>query len=150
MGKQAMNPKHIQAQKDGKLPLEHLVVTMFPLDAAVHKHGADKYGVKNWRIDKILASTYEGAMLRHLTAWITGEDTDPDSGQPHLTHLRACCAVVLDAQMHGTLIDDRGRMESKAQSPQMPLPYFGFPLPGLPVCAVCGRAHCTCEIERQM
>lgn len=107
------NPKHIQAQKDGKVPLEYLVTTMFPLDAAVHKHGADKYGVRNWRIDKILASTYEGAMMRHLLAWMGGEDIDPDSGKPHLTHLRACCAVVLDAQMHDTLIDDRGRAETK-------------------------------------
>jgi hypothetical protein len=108
------NPKHIQAHKDGKTPLEYLVTSMLPLDAKVHKHGADKYGVRNWRIDEITASTYEGAMMRHLFAWISGEDTDPDSGMPHLTHLRACCAVVLDAQMHGKLIDDRGRAESKS------------------------------------
>jgi hypothetical protein len=108
------NPKHIQALKDGKAPLEYLVTTMFELDAAVHKHGADKYGKLNWRIDKITATTYVAAMLRHLKAWIEGQDMDPESLKPHLTHLRACCAVVLDAQMHGTLIDDRLRMESKS------------------------------------
>jgi hypothetical protein len=104
------NPKHLSAMRDGKEPLEYVVYEMLPLDARVHKHGADKYGVRNWRKQPILASTYEGAMLRHFIAWARGEDLDPDSGMPHLAHLRACCAVVLDAQAHGTLIDDRGRV----------------------------------------
>lgn len=107
------NPKHIQAQKEGKAPMEYLVYSVLPMDAAVHKHGADKYGERNWRKDKILTSTYEGAILRHFLAWAQGEDIDPDSGMPHLAHLRACCAVVLDAQMHNSLIDNRNRLESK-------------------------------------
>ena len=107
------NPKLIQAQKDGKIPMEYLVYSVLADDARCHQHGGAKYGVRNWRLDKILASTYEGAMLRHFLAWASGEDRDPDSGLPHLTHLRACCAVVLDAEIHGTLIDDRDRVESK-------------------------------------
>lgn len=106
------NPKYVQAQKDGKMPLEYLVYSVLVQDAIVHKHGADKYGVRNWREDAITASTYEGAMLRHFLAWAQGEDIDPDSGQPHLSHLRACCAVVLDADAHGKLIDDRDRKVS--------------------------------------
>ena len=109
------NPKHIQAQKEGKCPMEYLVYSALIEEAQVLKHGADKYGVRNWRRDKILASTYEGAMLRHFLAWAMGQDIDPDSGKSPLTHLRACCAVVLDAVEHGTLIDDRGRCESKSQ-----------------------------------
>lgn len=105
------NPKHIRAMKDGKDPLEYIVYDMLKLDAAVHKHGADKYGISNWRMQEILASTYEGAILRHFVAWARGEDIDPDSGLPHLAHIRACCAVVLDSEIHGTLIDDRNRME---------------------------------------
>lgn len=107
------NPKHIQAQKDGKLPMEYLVYSVLADDALCHKHGADKYGVRNWRKDKILASTYEGAMLRHLLSWMQGEDLDPDDKLSHLTHLRCCCAVVLDAEARGTLIDDRDRCVSK-------------------------------------
>ena len=93
--------------------MEYLVYSVLEDDAWCHKHGADKYGVRNWTKDKILASTYEGAILRHFLAWASGEDIDPDSGRPHLTHMRACGAVVLDAQKHGTLIDDRNRVESK-------------------------------------
>lgn len=110
------NPKHIQALKDSKAPLEYLVTSCFEDDAYVHKHGADKYGKFNWRVDEITASTYVGAMMRHLKAWTEGQDLDPDSGKPHLTHLRACCAVVLDAQMYSTLIDDRRVIESKSLS----------------------------------
>jgi len=108
-----MNPKHIRAQKDGKPPLEYLVYSVLETDAKVHKHGADKYGVRNWRKDEIMASTYEGAIMRHFLAWAQGEDIDKDSGLPHLSHIRACCAVILDAQEFGTIIDDRSRLETK-------------------------------------
>lgn len=108
-----MNPKYVQAQKDGKIRMECLATSVLASEARVLAHGADKYGARNWRKDEILASTYEGAMMRHLFAWINGEDLDPDSGEPHLSHLRACAAVVMDADSFGKLVDDRNRMESK-------------------------------------
>ena len=107
------NPKQVQAEKDGKVPYEYLVLSVLEDDAYVHQHGGEKYGKRNWTIDDILASTYVGAMFRHYKAWSEGEDLDPDSGKPHLTHLRACCAVVLDAIKHGKLIDDRLFAEAK-------------------------------------
>ena len=107
------NPKLIQAQKEGKVPYDKIPWKVLAADAVVHAHGADKYGERNWRLDKILASTYEGAIMRHFIAWANGEDIDPDSGQPHLNHIRACCAVVLDAQIYDSLIDDRDRCISK-------------------------------------
>ena len=106
-----VNPKLIQAMKDGKAPLEYLVYSVLENDAKVHKSGADKYGVRNWRKAEILASTYEGAILRHFIAWASGQDLDPESGLPHLNHIRACCAIVLDSTEAGTLIDDRDRIE---------------------------------------
>lgn len=106
------NPKLIQALKDGKAPLEYLVLSVLEGDAYVHKSGADKYGICNWLKDKIKASTYVGAILRHLTAWALGQDIDPESGYSHLYHIRACCAILLDSSAHGTLIDDRNRCES--------------------------------------
>ena len=107
------NPKYIQALKEGKVPMDYLPYTCFAEDSLCHKHGADKYGIRNYRLSKILASTYEGAIMRHFVAWANGEDLDPDSGLSHLTHLRACCAVVLDSQKHGTFLDDRLRAEEK-------------------------------------
>jgi len=110
------NPKLIQAEKEGKIPYDKLPWEILASDARVHAHGADKYGERNWRLDKVLASTYEGAIMRHFIAWATGEDIDPDSGEPHLNHIRACCGVILDAEKHGSLIDDRDRAESKDQT----------------------------------
>ena len=118
MSEPKQNPKHIRAQKENKIPFEYLVLSVLEDDAWVHQGGGDKYGIRNWTIDEILASTYVGAMFRHLRAWAMGEDLDPESGKPHLTHLRACCAVVLDGNKHGKLIDDRLRAESKGGKPE--------------------------------
>lgn len=107
------NPKAVRALKDGKIPYEYLVLSVLEDDAHVHKSGGDKYGIRNWTIDEILASTYVGAMFRHYKAWCEGEDLDPESGRPHLSHLRACCAVVLDGQKHGKLVDDRGLAQTR-------------------------------------
>lgn len=108
-----MNPKYIQAQKDGKARMENIPLSVLDGDAAVHSLGADKYGRYNWRKDPILATTYAAAILRHLKAWAEGEDLDPESGYSHLYHIRACCAVALDAEMHGTFEDNRLTTESK-------------------------------------
>jgi hypothetical protein len=106
----AENPKYVQALKDGKAPMDKLVLSVLEGDAKVHALGADKYGERNWRKDPIKASTYEGAILRHFAAYFArGEDLDPESGLSHLYHIRACCAVMLDSEMSGTLIDDRNR-----------------------------------------
>jgi len=105
------NPKEARAVADGKAPMDYLVFSVLEDDAKCHKHGADKYGKLNWRSADIKASTYVGAIMRHLLAFEAGEDIDPDSGLSHLTHIRACCAVVLDAQKHDTFLDDRGRVE---------------------------------------
>lgn len=108
------NPKYVQAQKDGKAPMDKLVLSVLEGDAHVHNHGASKYGERNWRLDPIKASTYEAAILRHFLAYFRDkEDIDPDSGWSHLYHIRACCAVMLDAEFVGTLIDDRDRSTSK-------------------------------------
>ena len=106
------NPKLIRAQKEGKIPYDKLPLRVLEGDAFVHAGGAAKYGERNWRIDSILASTYEGAIMRHFISWANGEDLDPESGRSHLYHIRACCAVMLDADMYGKLVDDRGRAVS--------------------------------------
>ena len=109
------NPKHIQAQKEDKAPMEYIIFSALEDDARGLRNGANKYGVGNWLVDPIKATTYVGAMMRHLKAWAEGEDEDLDDNLHPLTHLRNCCAIVLDAEKHGTLIDDRQRRESKGE-----------------------------------
>ena len=107
------NPKYIRAQKDGKTPYEYIPLHTLAGTAHVLKHGAEKYGLRNWREDPIKASTYQGAMLRHLESYYAGELLDPDSGVSHLSHIIANCMVMLDAEKHGTLINDIDDTESK-------------------------------------
>jgi hypothetical protein len=45
--------------------------------------------------------------MRHLMAWIDGEDIAEDSGVHHLGHVMACCAIILDAETQKTLNDNR-------------------------------------------
>jgi len=90
-----------------KVPLHLIPTVAMTAESAALKQGAEKYGLNNWRESGVNAMTYVGAMLRHLTAWRDGEDVDPDSGISHLGHIRANCAILLDAAHVGKLVDDR-------------------------------------------
>jgi len=69
--------------------------------------GAAKYGPYNWRSKNVRLSIYLEAAMRHILACQDGEETDPESGQPHIAHAAACMGIVLDAKATGNLIDDR-------------------------------------------
>ena len=72
----------------GKPPI-HLIPTKCITDAAfVFGFGAAKYGENNWRKDlnNMPYSRHYGSIMRHLLAWHSGEDIDPESGLPHLDH----------------------------------------------------------------
>lgn len=107
------NPKNVQQLKEGKTPYECVPLSTLEGLARVMAHGAAKYGKYNWREQKILASTYKAAIMRHLVAWSEGQHLDPDSGDSHLHHIMACCVVALDAIAHGTFKDDLLDQETK-------------------------------------
>jgi hypothetical protein len=69
--------------------------------------GECKYWRHNYRAAPVRATVYLDALDRHLSAWIEGQDTDPDSGLSHLVKAMACLAIMRDAQLYGSLIDDR-------------------------------------------
>ena len=48
--------------------------------------GAKKYRANNWRSGLEYSRLY-GAMLRHLTSFVEGEDTDPESQLSHIAHM---------------------------------------------------------------
>lgn len=93
----------------GKLKCPLWLIPSHPMEEAawIHGLGAEKYGPWNWRDTKVAASVYVSAILRHLNAWRSGEDLDPESGRSHLAHIIAGCNIVMDAEKHGNLIDDR-------------------------------------------
>jgi len=60
-------------------------------------HGAKKYGDENWRLVKRLEDRYPAAALRHLSAYLQGEECDKESGFNHLAH--AICSLMFVLQM---------------------------------------------------
>jgi len=65
--------------------------------AAVLTFGAKKYAAHNWR-KGISNSRLIAALLRHLFAIARGEETDPESGLPHIDHV-GCCWMFLSNNM---------------------------------------------------
>ena len=101
------NPK--KAYGDAKVPV-HLVPPALCIGAArAFGEGAVKYGAYNWRVKRVEAMTYIGAIKRHLDAYLDGEDIDPEStvGKLHLEGIAACVGILLDMTYAGTLIDNR-------------------------------------------
>jgi hypothetical protein len=94
----------------GLIPSEALVEI-----AKVLGFGAAKYGVNNWRKDggnSPWIRTYS-SIQRHLTAWHTGEDNDPESGMSHLTHAATQLIILMVHQMEHPECDDRYKKEQQ-------------------------------------
>ena len=73
--------------------------------AQVLTFGAQKYEAHNWRRG-ISKSRLIAAALRHLFAYLGGEDKDPESGLSHVAHAM-CCAMFLLGLEHRSELDDR-------------------------------------------
>jgi hypothetical protein len=82
----------------------------------VFANGARKYGRFNWRDHEVSATVYYDAAWRHLSAFYEGEDIDPESGLPHLAHVMACATIIMDAQAHGKLNDNRWTSDGQPAS----------------------------------
>lgn len=88
--------------------------------------GATKYGAYNWRNKSVSASIYIDAAKRHLDLWFEGQEFASDSKVHHLGHALACCAILLDAQECGRLIDDRPLQYDNLGNIRYPDWYEGF------------------------
>lgn len=75
--------------------------------AAAQFLGKIKYGAFNWRGCGVRASVYLDAMDRHRDSYLSGERVDPVDGTHHLGNVMACCAILLEAEARGNLVDDR-------------------------------------------
>jgi hypothetical protein len=75
------------------------------LEASVWAAGAEKYSPGNWLKGQSTTKA-AGSLLRHLTAYLAGEDDDPESGLPHLGHVITCAKILANGQLKG--FDDRG------------------------------------------
>lgn len=60
----------------------------------VLEFGAKKYAVDNWKKVPDAENRYREALLRHVVAYASGEEVDPETGESHLAHA-ACCVLFL-------------------------------------------------------
>ena len=75
-------------------------------EARVMTFGASKYGFHNWRAGLSWVRTIS-AVLRHIFAFLGGEDSDPETGIHHLAHARCGLAFVLEYTQTHPEKDDR-------------------------------------------
>jgi hypothetical protein len=99
------NPKDLLGSN--KIPLHLFPSTAITYGAIALLDGALKYGRNNFRHTGVRATIYIDAITRHLHAWTEGEDLDVDSGVPHLAHILASAAILVEAIEKGNLEDDR-------------------------------------------
>ena len=107
----------------GLLPPEALTAI-----AEVFTFGAEKYGVDNWRHGMAWSRLYD-ALLRHLFAWQAGEETDAESGRPHLAHAGCCLLMLLsyavNPEDYGSRDDRWTSLPPRALKAHIPQPPMG-------------------------
>jgi len=108
-----------EARKDDQ---EKLQVDLVPPEAveamaAVLTDGAQRYGARNWEAGTRWGRFY-AALQRHMLAWWAGEDTDPDSGRPHLWHALCCVAFLTTYEIRGVGEDDRPTVTFGPKGPE--------------------------------
>lgn len=90
----------------GKPPMELLSREWLEGTAKVLAFGAEKYAAHNWR-KGIQYSRLIGAALRHITAFMDGENVDPESGLSHLHHASCCLMFLSETHERRPWMDDR-------------------------------------------
>lgn len=79
----------------GKLPWNLVPFRQLENVVKVYQYGAQKYGADTWQTVPNGKERYFGAIMRHLTAWRTGERVDQESGCHHLAHVAWGCLALM-------------------------------------------------------
>lgn len=80
---------------NGKPSLGLIPRSALEAEARVLDFGAKKYGRYNWRAG-MDHSRMSDAALRHIFAYLDGEEVDPESGEDHLAHARCCLGFLIE------------------------------------------------------
>ena len=89
-----------------KPPMELLDAYALEELTKVLAFGKKKYAAENWR-QGINTTRLLGAALRHIFAFLRGEDNDPESGLSHIAHAMCCCMFILWMTKERSDMDDR-------------------------------------------
>lgn len=98
---------------DGKPPLANLPPEGIRAVAMVQAYGHRKYrDYNNYRKGMEVSRNLSCAM-RHIMAYMDGEDLDPESMESHLAHAACRCMFVIQNLKDGVAVDDRYRKDKK-------------------------------------
>ncbi len=104
--------KHDSAKPDlSMLPYSSLTQIVL-----VMEFGKKKYGRDNWR-KGMNWTRLSSAALRHLFAWIGGEDKDPESELSHLAHAGCNILFLLEFLLTKPELDDRFKADVSNKKP---------------------------------
>lgn len=92
----------------GKPRLSLVPVEAYTAMASVLEFGARKYAPNQWRQGLPYTETLD-SLLRHVNAFLAGEDIDPESNCPHLAHAMCNAAFLITFEQMGLGLefDDR-------------------------------------------
>lgn len=100
-------PPEAAHKDEGKIALQYVLVFKGLDDVAkVGEFGAKKYGQFNFMAGMSYMRLL-GSVVRHTTAFIRGEDNDPESGLRHLAHAIYDCFMLLEFIHRKVGTDDR-------------------------------------------
>jgi hypothetical protein len=74
--------------------------------AEVLTFGAERYDANNW-CRGARWGRYFAALCRHIFAWWSGEERDPETGKSHLAHAGCCLFFLMEYQRNNWGTDDR-------------------------------------------
>ena len=69
----------------GKPDYSLIPLTTLADESRVWEYGTKKYAQWNWAKGMAWSVPF-ACLIRHMAAWQTGEENDPESGLPHLAH----------------------------------------------------------------
>lgn len=92
---------------DGKPPLANLPPAGIAAVAQVQAYGHRKYKDFNNYRKGMEASRQASCAMRHIMAYMNGEDKDSESGESHLAHAACRLLFMLQNLEDKVLIDDR-------------------------------------------
>jgi hypothetical protein len=71
--------------------------------------GSQKYDAWNWAKGMDWSRVY-GALQRHLNAWYSGINLDPETNKSHLAHAACCLIFLIEYQRMDVGADDRPKI----------------------------------------
>jgi Domain of unknown function (DUF5664) len=91
---------------DGKLAMDLIPPELLTAVASILQYGAQKYEPRNWEKGMSWGRVF-AALMRHMWAWWSGQNYDPETRRSHLWHAACCIAFLIAYEQRGVGTDDR-------------------------------------------